>query len=176
MFRAPEPCRCGPGRRPSVAAMTYPEPTLELPVEALHVRAFARAIGDPAAETAAEVAPPTFVVAAAHTDPEHPLRPRPGERWYGSGRHATGYGPDDVDPAAGVLYAEQHFDLERAVRVGEVLTLSVRPGRTWEKEGRRGGRLAFFEEVTEYRGADGELVVTGTLVGVRTARRPGEGS
>lgn len=147
------------------------------PVEALHVRTFGRAVGDVHADDASyDVAPPTFVIASAQADPAFPLRPVPGERWYGSGREATGYGPDDVDPAAGVLYAEQHFDVERPVRVGDVLTPTVRPGRTWEKEGRRGGTLSFFEEITEYRDADDALVVTGTLVGVRTTRRPGDGA
>jgi len=136
------------------------------------VRTFARAIGDENVELD-DVAPPTFLMAAAHTDPDYPLRPTTGERWYGSGREATGYGPDDVDPAAGVLYAEQHFDFVRPVRVGDRLTPTERPGRTWEKDGRRGGRLAFFELITEFHDAFGELVATGTLVGVRTSQQPG---
>lgn len=142
------------------------------PVEALHVRTFARALGDanPAFD---HVAPPTFTMAAAQADPDFPLRPAIGEKWYGSGRTATGYGPEDVDPAAGVLYAEQHFDFARPVRIGDELTPTQRPGRTWEKDGRRGGRLAFFELVTEFRDAAGHLVVTGTLVGVRTSKQPG---
>ncbi len=133
---------------------------------------FARAIGDTNPDLE-HTAPPTFLIASAHADPDYPLRPTPGEKWYGSGREATGYGPDDVDPAAGVLYAEQHFDYTRPVRVGDVLTATVRPGRTWEKVGRRGGRLAFFEELTDFRDACGEVVVTTRLVGVRTEKRPG---
>ena len=43
-------------------------------------------------------------------------------------------------------------------------------GETWEKQGRRGGLLQFAEAVTEYRGADGELVVTARSVGVRTGQ------
>ncbi|WP_300400436.1 MaoC family dehydratase N-terminal domain-containing protein [Nocardioides sp.] len=156
--------------------MTPPDPQADplpdFPVEDLHVRTFARALGDVHHDGSA--APPTFTIAAAQADEHYPLRPAPGEKWFGSGREPTGYGPDDDDPAAGVLYAEQHFDLERGVRVGEVLTRTSRPGRTWAKEGRRGGTLSFFEEVTELRDADGALVVTSTLIGVRTARRPGD--
>jgi acyl-CoA thioesterase FadM len=66
------------------------------------------------------------------------------------------------------LHAEQHFEYHRAVHAGEVLSVSVRPGRTWEKQGRRGGLLHFGESVTEYRAEDGELVVTVRSVGVRT--------
>jgi len=41
---------------------------------------------------------------------------------------------------------------------------------TWEKQGRRGGALTFRETITEYRGEDGELVVTARGVGVRTGQ------
>ena len=44
----------------------------------------------------------------------------------------------------------------------------VKPGNTWEKQGRRGGKLVFSESVTEYRDQNGELVVTARGVGVRT--------
>ena len=43
-----------------------------------------------------------------------------------------------------------------------------KPGNTWEKQGRRGGKLVFSESVTEYRDQNGELVVTARGVGVRT--------
>ena len=51
-----------------------------------------------------------------------------------------------------------------------MLTPTTVPGKTWEKEGRRGGKLLFSESVTEYRNQDGELVVTARGVGVRTER------
>jgi len=46
----------------------------------------------------------------------------------------------------------------------------VKPGKSWEKEGRRGGKLMFSESVTEYRDQNGELVITATGVGVRTEK------
>jgi hypothetical protein len=51
-----------------------------------------------------------------------------------------------------------------------VLTVTTRPGRRWEKEGRRGGSLKFSEAITEFRNQDGELVVTSTMVGVETGQ------
>jgi acyl-CoA thioesterase FadM len=72
--------------------------------------------------------------------------------------------------AAGGLHAEQHFEYHKPVRAGDVLTAQTRPGRTWEREGRRGGRLRFSESITEYRNQDGDLVVTARGVGVRTER------
>jgi hypothetical protein len=51
-----------------------------------------------------------------------------------------------------------------------VLTSKTFPGKTWEKEGRRSGKLVFSESVTEYRNQDGDLVVTARGVGVRTER------
>jgi hypothetical protein len=51
-----------------------------------------------------------------------------------------------------------------------VLTATQLPGKTWEKEGRRSGKLVFSENVTEYRDQHGELVITARGVGVRTER------
>ena len=51
-----------------------------------------------------------------------------------------------------------------------VLTATTKPGETWEKQGRRGGKLVFTESVTEYRDQDGELVVTAKGLGVRTEK------
>jgi hypothetical protein len=45
-----------------------------------------------------------------------------------------------------------------------------RPGETWEKQGRRGGKLIFSEMITEYFKEDGELAVRARSVGVRTER------
>lgn len=151
---------------------------------------FARAIGDfnpvyhdvdqaRASEVGAIIAPPTFVQASAQYDPDYPLRPQPGVPWFGSGRTPTGRVPA-TDPAATAqgsgsqqsggtgLHAEQHYEYHRPIRAGEVLTLTVRPGRAWEKQGRRGGLLHFRETIIEYRGEDGELAVTARGVGVRT--------
>ncbi len=162
------------------------------PIEAGHIMMFARAIGDPnpiysdadyAATTAvgSVVAPPTFVQASAQYDDAYPLRPRIGEPWFGSGRTATGL-VRPAEPAAGsteksgsgsggnggVLHAEQHYEYHRPLRAGEVLHATTFPGKTWEKEGRRGGTLSFSESITEYRTESGDLVVTARGVGVRT--------
>ena len=47
------------------------------------------------------------------------------------------------------------------------------PGKTWEKEGRRGGKLRSANRSTEYRTQAGELVVTARGVGVRTGEGGG---
>lgn len=165
------------------------------PVEEGHILMFARAIGDPnpvytdrARATASEVggiiAPPTFVQASAQFDADYGLRPKDGEAWFGSGatpcgvgRPGPGPGPGSGRPEAGggvasILHAEQCFDYHRVLRAGDVLSATTRPGRTWERHGRRGGTLQFSETVTEYRDEAGELVVTATSVGVRTERVP----
>lgn len=155
----------------------------QFPVEAAHVLMFRRAIGDPAAteyDPEASV-PPTFVAAGAQFDPDYPLRPKPGEPWLGSGRAPSGTaGLDGGGSGAPPLHAEQHYTYHRPVRIGDVLTAERRPGREWTKEGRRGGTLRFMERVTEYRDADGELVVTSRSVGVATSQvpssEPGPGS
>ena len=50
------------------------------------------------------------------------------------------------------------------------MTAETKPGKTWEKEGKRSGKLVFSETVTEYRDQNGELVITARGVGVRTER------
>lgn len=154
------------------------------PVEAGHIKMFARAIADPnpvyadpayaaSTEVGGIIAPPTFVQASAHHDEDYPLRPKLGQAWFGSGRHASGVVPEVGSTSGGAgrgLHAEQHFEYRRPLLAGEVLTATVSPGRKWEKEGRRGGTLRFSETITEYRTLEGELVVTARSVGVQTGR------
>ena len=158
------------------------------PVEAGHILMFARSIGDPnpvyedeeharATEAGAVIAPPTFVQASAQFDPDYFLRPKPGQPWFGSGKEPTGVTREPGSGGGGGgggLHAEQHYEYHRPLRAGDVLTATTTPGTTWEKEGRRAGKLVFSESVTEYRDQDGELVVTARGIGVRT-ERPVEG-
>jgi hypothetical protein len=95
--------------------------------------------------------------------------------WFGSGKEPTGIkrekkGGEGSGAAAGGLHAEQHFTYHRHLRPGDVLTATTRPGETWEKEGKRAGKLVFSETITEYRDQKGELVITARGVGVRTER------
>ena len=53
---------------------------------------------------------------------------------------------------------------------GEMLTLHVRPGETWEKQGRRGGLLTFREVTTDYVDKDGDVVVQARSVSVMTSQ------
>ena len=161
------------------------------PVEEGAILMFARAIGDPnpiyadpdyaaSTEVGTIIAPPTFIQSSAHFDPNYSLRPKIGQAWLGSGRtpsgtaRDTGGGSGSGGGGTG-LHAEQHFTYHRPLRPGDVLTSSVRPGQTWDKEG-RSGKLRFSESITEYRDAAGELVVTARTVGVRTERPVGKDS
>ena len=154
------------------------------PVEASHILMFARAVGDPnpvydPSATAPEdmVAPPTFAQASAQFDPDYFLRPKVGQPWFGSGREPSGVVRQEgagSGGGGGGLHAEQHFEYHRPLRAGDVLTATSVPGKTWEKQGKRAGKLVFAEAVTEYRDQDGELVVTARGIGVRT-ERPVEG-
>jgi len=166
------------------------------PIEEGHILMFARAIGDPnpvytdreaaaSSEVGGIIAPPTFVQAGAQFDPDYVLRPKDGQVWFGSGATPSGVsrregnggsnGGGEGGRGGGIgrgLHAEQRFEYRRPLRAGDVLSARTRPGRTWEKQGRRGGTLVFAETVTEYRDEEGELVVTATSVGVRTERVP----
>ena len=157
------------------------------PVEGSHILMFARSIADPnpvyydedaakAAGLAGVPAPPTFVQASAQFDPEYFLRPKVGQPWFGSGKNATSLPPKEEGSGGGGggggggLHAEQHYEYHRPLIAGEVLTAEVKEGKSWSKEGRRGGTLQFSESIIEYRGKDGELVVTARGVGVRTGK------
>jgi hypothetical protein len=154
------------------------------PVEASHVMMFARSIGDPNpvyydpdyaanTEVGAIAAPPTFVQASAQFDPDYFLRPKIGQPWFGSGKEPTGVKRESSGSGGGGgggLHAEQHYEYHRPLRVGDVLTATTREGETWEKQGRRAGKLVFSESITEYRDQNGELVGTARGVGVRTER------
>jgi len=165
----------------------------KFPVEASHILMFARAVNDPnpiysdedyarKSEVGAVIAPPTFTQSSAQFDPDYFLRPKIGQPWFGSGKEPSGAvrrtpsggsasgGERPSGAAAGGLHAEQHFEYHRPLVAGDVLTAETKPGKAWEREGRRGGKLHFSESITEYRNQRGELVVTARGVGVRTER------
>ena len=154
------------------------------PVEEGTILLFARAIGDPnpvytdprhAASFGFRgvLAPPTYVQSSAQFDPDYALRPRLGEPWFGSGRHATGRVGRDGDGEGGAggtgLHAEQHFEYHRPLVAGAVLHATTRPGEGWEKQG-RSGKLVFSETITEYRDEADDLVVTARSVAVMTEK------
>jgi hypothetical protein len=141
------------------------------PVEATHILMFARAIGDenPAYtdldRPGGTIAPPTFVMAGAQFIPDHPVRPKKGVPWFGSGREPSGV----TRAGGGMLHAEQHFEYHAPLTAGMTLTSSEHEGKAWEKQNKKGDTLRFTETVTEYRDvATGVLVVTATMVGVFT--------
>jgi acyl dehydratase len=108
-------------------------------IEAPRVEAFARAIGaDPAAGV-----PPTFaaVYALAATAP----------RLFADPEAAVDFGR--------LLHAEQEFEWERPVRVGETLNAS---GRVVSDQERRGNRFLRFE--SRCTDAEGRPVCTGTAL------------
>lgn len=159
-------------------------PVDKFPIEAGHIKMFARAVGDDnqiyydedyAKQTDAQkiIAPPTFVQSSAQHDPDYRLRPKIGEEWYGSAKGATGLSTPEKPQGDGRLHAEQHFEYHRHLAPGDVLKATVKPGKTWQKQGRRGGKLSFEETITEYRDQDNNLVITARSIGV-TTEQPAE--
>ena len=160
----------------------------KFPVEASHILMFARSVGDEnpiysdsdyasGTEVGKVIAPPTFAQSSAQFDPDYFLRPKPGQPWFGSGKEPTGLkreksgsGGGSGGGVASGLHAEQHFEYHRHLSPGDVLSAEVKPGKTWEKQGKRSGKLVFNESITEYRDQNGELVITARSVGVRTER------
>jgi hypothetical protein len=120
------------------------------------------------------LAPPTFGIASALWNPEYGLRgtrqipsraePR-APRESGGGGGSGGGGS-----LARVLHGEQRFEYKKPLQPGMQLSVSSRSGKSWEKEGKKGGKLKFSETITEYRDASGELVLVATSVGVLTEK------
>ena len=155
----------------------------KFPVEASHIMMFARSVADDnpiyydegyaaTTEPGRVIAPPTFAQASAQFDPDYFLRPKVGQPWFGSGKEATGIKREGSGGGGGGggLHAEQHFEYHRHIGPGDVLNATVKPGKTWERESKRAGKLVFSESITEYRDQHGELVITARGVGVRTER------
>lgn len=122
------------------------------------------------------IAPPTFSVASALWNPSYALRgirriPEPPDR---AERPPV---PDGAAKTGGdssrLLHGEQRFEYHQPLRPGMRLVASTRAGRSWEKEGKRGGTLRFSESVTEFRDEHGELVVTATGVSIITEKAVG---
>ncbi len=129
-------------------------------VEHGKIREFARAIKDPNpvyldAEAARSiggiVAPPTFLMTAAHWDD-------------GRGR------PDLGMDLKRVLHGEQEFEYRRPLRAGDMLTAQTTVERVYEKKGKRGGTMTFAVTATEFRDAAGEVVAISRSTVIETGR------
>jgi len=123
------------------------------------------------------IAPPTFAISSAHWNPDYALKgirripaskPRPAAATGGGG--GGGGGGMNI---ARVLHGEQRFEYHEPVRPGMKLTVTTKPGKTWSKEGKKGGTMNFSETITEYRDEKGALVVVATSVGIVTEKAVG---
>lgn len=163
-------------------------PAETFPIEAGHIMMFARSVNDYnplyyRKDIAAEAgfddvpAPPTFMMAADHYDKTYNRRPQPGEVWFGSGKKSIS-GDVSVRPVpkgGSGFHAEERFIYHRHPVAGETLSVAYRSGDVWHKEGRRGGRLTFTEEITDFSDAEGRPVVTAIWVSVATVVNVGDG-
>lgn len=154
------------------------------PIEAGHIMLFARSVGDmnpiyhdadyaKKTEFGGVIAPPTFVTAAMQFDPDFPFRPQPGKPWMGSGKNPTQLTSTQEDSAARGLHAEEIFEIHRNLKPGDVLHGETVQGKSWEKEGRRSGKMVFQEKVTDFYDQNDKLAVTVRRVMVYIEKAPG---
>jgi acyl dehydratase len=161
------------------------------PVDLTSIMLFASAIGETnpiyydeeyAAKTplGQVIAPPSFASAGAHWDPNYflrgvrqipPAKPRP-ERASGgsSGEGGDGGGGGGGGNLTRVLHGEQRFVYHKPMTPGMRLRVTSHPGKSWEKEGKRGGTMRFSETISEYRDENGDLVTTAISVGIVTGK------
>jgi acyl dehydratase len=161
----------------------------EFPVDLSSIMLFASAIGETnpiywdeayAAGTplGGVIAPPSFAVASAHWDGDYflrgirqipPPRPKPERRQQAAGSSGGEQGGSGGNLTR-VLHGEQRFVYHQPMRPGMRLRVSQHRGKSWEKQGRRGGVMRFSETITEYRDQAGELVTTAISVGIVTGK------
>ena len=144
------------------------------PVETGGVLQFTRALGDlvhaqcvlDGVPPEGGLAPPTYLVASAHFESGYLRRPSAERQWFGSGREpSSGIDPTQREGEL-ALHAEQHFEYHRPVRIGDMLVVRQRQGKTWKRNGRT-GRLTFSETITDYATASSQPVATARSVTVR---------
>ena len=142
--------------------------TLTMPVERGKIAEFARAIRednpiyfDEAAARAAGFpgipAPPTFfevLLRFLDFGIERPRTPRPA----GGGAGFDG---------------GREIEYLKPIVAGDVLTMKKSQGDTYEREGRRGGKLTFTSDDCEFFNQRGEKVMVVRSITVRTSQVPG---
>jgi hypothetical protein len=107
----------------------------------------------------APVSPTTFLVTSTF--------------WQDPDSHRVGAGFASYDR---ILHgAQEYIFFGEPPRAGTTLTVQSRPGRVYEKTGRRGGVMTFHELVTEYRDETGLLVAESRGTVIETSRPPSEG-
>ena len=125
------------------------------------------------------IAPPSFAAAGAHWDPDYflkgvrkipPPKPRPAPEVSASSSDEEGGGSGGGGNLNRVLHGEQRFVYHKPMQPGMRLTVTSHRGKSWEKEGRRGGTMRFSESVSEYRDENGDLVTTAISVGIVTGK------
>ncbi len=156
----------------------------EFPVDRSAVMLFARSVldinpafsdpDDPATVANGGIVPsPTFVQSSAHWEPNYSLdmtRPKTEAEKEAIAAREKANGGGGGDGLGRGLHAEQHYEYHHPIHPGDTLTVTSKPGKRWEKQGRKGGKLMFSESVTEYHNQEGVLCVTATSVGVQTER------
>jgi acyl dehydratase len=156
------------------------------PVDLTSIMLFASAIGETnpiyydeayAAKTplGQVIAPPSFASAGAHWDPDYFLKgvrkiPAPKPRPEKPAASASGGSGGGGGGLTRVLHGEQRFVYHKPMAPGMRLSVTQHAGKSWEKEGRRGGTMRFSETITEYRDEQGDLVTTAISVGIVTGK------
>ena len=135
-----------------------------LPIERGKVHEFANAILDPnplyhdeeaarAAGFPSVVAPPTYSVSGAH---------------YALPTAERG-ALEGVDVRS-ALHGSSEFVFERPLFAGDLLQAEPGETRTWEKQGRRGGRMKFIEMQTVFRDQNGDVVLRSSMTIIQPER------
>jgi hypothetical protein len=134
----------------------------QMTIERGKVREFARATNSKNPEylgTDTPVSPATFLVTSTF--------------WQDPDSNPVGAGFTSYDR---ILHgAQEYVFFGEPPRAGTTLTVHSRPGRVYEKTGRRGGVMTFHELVTEYRDESGLLVAESRGTVIETSRPPSDG-
>jgi len=123
------------------------------------------------------IAPLTFVEAYHQFDSTYRLRPNPEKKWPGTPRKKITESKNNnkqkkqnKSKGGTGLHAEQHFEYHMPIYSGDTLFWEDGEAKSWEREGKKGGKLIFTEYVTQFFNQNDELVVTARKVTVITEK------
>ncbi len=123
------------------------------------------------------IAPLTFVEAYHQFDSNYRLRPNPDKKWPGTPRKKNiepkkndNQKKQSKSKGGTGLHAEQHFEYHMPIYNGDLLHWEDGEAKSWEREGKKGGKLIFTEYTTQFFNQNNELVVTARKVTVVTEK------
>jgi|TARA_B110000263_G_scaffold75977_1_gene66436 hypothetical protein len=123
------------------------------------------------------IAPLTFIETHQQFDPNYKLRPNPDKQWPGTPRKkaekisSNEKNVKKMSSRKGTgLHAEQHYEYHSLIYAGDIIRWEKGENKSWQREGKKGGKLIFTENIIHFYNQENVLVVTAKKVTVITEK------